>query len=209
MVAWHASWAPNAVHKPGGTRNTPVKRAARRQGIAKWALHWRSRCIAERGPHFHPFIMMLMRSARRFAKAVVMIVVAIGDLAPPARLRLLRGAAAEDISCEDDYACRNTERTCADDGHDCTLTCSGYYACRGMTIHGPPDPHKLHVICTGGGDWTCAFISRMPTAKKAGSTPPCTKRLSPTTITVLWDARRRAYGPPGRNAATRPRCSGT
>ena len=50
---------------------------------------------------------MLMRSARRFAKAVVMIVVVIGDLAPPSRLRLLRGAAAEDISCEGYFACTN------------------------------------------------------------------------------------------------------
>ena len=39
VVAWRASWAPKAVHKPGGTRTTPVKRAVRRQGIAKWALH--------------------------------------------------------------------------------------------------------------------------------------------------------------------------
>ena len=42
VVAWRALWASKAVHKPGGTRNTPVKRAARRQGIAKWALHWRA-----------------------------------------------------------------------------------------------------------------------------------------------------------------------
>ena len=87
---------------------------------------------------------------------------------------LLRGAAAEDISCVEtnsncmtgiapnfDYsacACANTERTCADDGHDCTLTCSGHQACRGMTIHGPPHPHKLHVICAGGGRDTCYGI---------------------------------------------------
>ena len=84
-------------------------------------------------------------------------------------LLLLRGAAAEDISCVETGGlscfsrspyceCKNRVHTCADDGHDCTLTCSGNWACRGMTIKGPPDPHKLHVICTGGGYDTCRSI---------------------------------------------------
>ena len=72
--------------------------------------------------------------------------------------------------CKGTDACRDTEIACVDDDHDCTLTCSGYYACygmtiygprevtctgyeacSGMTIHGPPDPHTLTVTCTGGG----------------------------------------------------------
>ena len=108
---------------------------------------------------------------------------------------LLRGAAAEDISCVEtnsncgtgsypdyDYsacACYNTERTCADDGRGCTVTCSGFGACfgmklrgpsdgplaltcsgrdacRGMTVHAPPAPHKVTVDCGGGGGYTCS-----------------------------------------------------
>ena len=61
-------------------------------------------------------------------------------------------------ACVGSVAGQDTGRTCADDGHDCTLTCSGTWACRGMTIHGPPHPHKLHVICTGGGGNTCYLI---------------------------------------------------
>ena len=65
-------------------------------------------------------------------------------------LLLLRGAAAEDISCVGSSACKNTEHTCLDDGRDCTLTCSGSSACYGMTVHGPPRPHTLTVHCGGG-----------------------------------------------------------
>ena len=68
---------------------------------------------------------------------------------------LLRGAAAEDISCVGGSACRNRKHTCVDDGRDCTLTCSGYRACYRMTVHGPPRPHTLTVHCEGGGGYTC------------------------------------------------------
>ena len=59
-------------------------------------------------------------------------------------------AEAEYIVCEGLSACMSKEHTCDNDGHDCTLMCSGDNSCRGMTIYGPRAPHKLHVICTVG-----------------------------------------------------------